>query len=74
MATYESKYVKCPYYRYSARNLICCDGTEDSNTVHIVFNNPKDLKAHAVLYCNDIFNYHNCLLCQMQDRRYEDDK
>ena len=70
MSQYVSKYVKCPYYRRHDINRICCEGTEDSNGINLVFNNPTDLKEYGETYCNDIHNYHNCWLCLMHDRRY----
>ena len=71
MSQYISKYAACPYYHRNDGNRICCEGTGKHNTVNLVFNDNKKLKEYGIRYCNDINNYHNCLICKALNSKYE---
>lgn len=70
---YVSKYAKCPYYKWHEENCICCEGTERSNGIHLIFRTESALRAYSKKYCNDMESYRKCLLCKMQDERYGND-
>ena len=71
MAGYDSALAVCPYYHKCDSNRICCDGVETGSTTHVVFGDPKRLKAYRARYCDNIKNYKRCRYCEMFDRIYE---
>jgi hypothetical protein len=70
VSEYVSKYAVCPYYHRHKDNRICCEGTDTTNTIHLVFEDRKKLKEHEKQYCNEISGYPNCLLCRALDSKY----
>lgn len=72
---YESKYVKCPFYKYHDKNstCICCEGVDDSNTIHLTFGAKASALMHTKRYCNDNNNYRKCLIAQMLERKWNDE-
>ena len=67
---YISKYVVCPYYNKHEINRICCEGTNEDNTISLVFGNSQQLKAYCVMYCNSMEGHRRCLLHRMLNRKY----
>lgn len=70
MSQYVSKYVVCPYYRKHSDNRICCEGTDDSNTINLVFEDSKRLNEYNMCFCNDMKCYKGCMVYQMLDQKY----
>lgn len=70
MSQYISKYAKCPYYHRNDDNRICCEGVKSSNTINLVFGDPRKLKEYGIRYCNDVNNYQNCLICKALNLKY----
>lgn len=71
---YVSKYAVCPFYHRHDDNRICCEGTNKNNTINVVFAGPYELKEYGIMYCNDIDNYKNCLICKALNAKYEEKK
>lgn len=67
---YESKYAVCPYYHRHESNRICCEGTDDTNTINLVFCDAKALKAYGKRYCNDLVRCRSCKIYQALERKY----
>lgn len=72
MADFDSKYVKCPYYRRSDPNRLCCEGLSERNTINLVFEDTKMESAYKQEYCCSLENYNNCMVCAMLNRKYGD--
>lgn len=70
MSKYVSKYAVCPYYRRHNDNRICCEGTDKTNTINIVFEDINKLKEYETQYCDRIKGYPNCLVCRALDSKY----
>ena len=70
VANFDSELVKCPYYRRSETNRICCEGLKKKTTINFTFEDGKKRRAYMNIYCNDIHNYNNCLICNMLNRKY----
>ena len=70
MSMYVSKYVVCPYYRKHSDNRICCEGTNDNNTINLVFEDSRIQKEYGIRYCNDIKGCEDCMIYQMLDLKY----
>ena len=70
MAEYSAKYVVCPYYRRLNGNRICCEGTDKTNTINVVFEDEKLLKEYEARYCNDIKGHKQCLVCRALYSKY----
>lgn len=70
MSRYISKYVVCPFYRRHDDNRICCEGTDDDNTINIVFNDTKKQKEYGIQHCNDMEGCKDCMIYQMLDLKY----
>lgn len=65
-----SKTIACPFYKWHQTNRICCEGTEATNNVNLVFSDGKDCKAYRERYCMDIHSCEECILYQMLDLKY----
>lgn len=72
MSEFKSKYVKCPFFRRLENNRICCEGTDDNNTINLVFGDTKKLEAYKERYCCRIEGYPRCLVCIALERKYWD--
>ena len=70
MSKYVSKYAVCPYYRRHNDNRICCEGTDMTNTINLVFEDSKKLKEYETRYCNDIRGYQHCIVCGALNGKY----
>lgn len=70
MSQYVSKCVVCPFYRRHNDNRICCEGTDENNTVNLVFEDCREMKKYTVNFCNDIQCHKGCMLYQMLDSKY----
>jgi hypothetical protein len=71
---YESKYAVCPYYHRHENNRICCEGTNDTNTLNLVFGDTNSMKAYSKRYCNDLERCKRCMIYQALDRKYKEQK
>lgn len=74
MSQYVSKYVVCPFYRKHSDNRICCEGTDDSNTINLVFEDSKLMKEYNICFCNDMRFHKGCMVYQMLQAKYPEDK
>ena len=70
MADFDSKLAKCPFYIRNESNRICCEGLKERTTINFVFEDSKKLKIYMDTYCNSIYNYKNCMICYMLNRKY----
>lgn len=70
MSSYESKYVVCPYYHRHNTHRICCEGTDDDNSINLVFEDDKMQKAYTVMYCNSMEGHHRCRLFRMLNLKH----
>lgn len=64
MSSYVSKYVVCPFYRRHNDNRICCEGTDESNTINLVFIDSKEQKRYSRDLCGSISGYVTCPIYQ----------
>lgn len=69
---YESKYAVCPYYHRHENNRICCEGTNATNTLNLVFGDTNSMKAYSKRYCNDLERCKRCMIYQALDRKYKE--
>jgi hypothetical protein len=70
MASYEAKYVVCPFYIRSDQNKIYCEGVNENNTLNLVYEDSNKKRDYSLRYCRNADNYKNCLICQMLNRKY----
>lgn len=70
MSQFVSKYVVCPYYRRHNDNRICCEGTDETNTINLVFEDTRRQKEYGIIFCNDINGYRRCMVCRMLESKY----
>lgn len=71
---YVSKYAVCPFYHRHDDNRICCEGTDDSNTINLVFGGKGELKDYCIRYCNDMKMHKCCKIYQMLEQKYSEQK
>ena len=69
---YVSKYVVCPFYHRHDDNRICCEGTDASNTINLVFGGKGELKDYCERRCNDMARHKECLIYKMLDSKYSE--
>lgn len=72
MASFDSKYVVCPFYHRFESNRICCEGLEERNTINLVFEDPRRLNIYRQKYCCNMDNYKWCLIHATLERKYSD--
>ena len=65
-----SKTAVCPFYLWHENNRICCEGTDETNTIYLAFGDLKDCKEYRERYCKDLMGCTHCMLYQMLDRKY----
>lgn len=70
MSSYVSKYAVCPFYRRHNDNRICCEGTDKTNTINLVFEDSKQLKEYAERHCDNIQGHKRCLVCRALNSKY----
>ena len=70
MSEYVSKYAVCPYYRRHKDGRICCEGTDTTNSINLVFGDKNRLKEYETQYCNRIEGYPKCLVSHALDSKY----
>lgn len=71
MSVYESKYVQCPFYHRHDDNRICCEGTDSTNVINVVFGNSREQKLYGIEYCNDTERCKKCLVYKAINSKYE---
>lgn len=70
MSSYVSKYAVCPFYRRHNDNRICCEGTDKTNTINLVFEDSKQLKEYAERHCDNIQGHRHCIVCRALNSKY----
>lgn len=70
MAELCAKFVKCPFYRRSDNNRICCEGLEDLTTINLVFQDSNQQRGYKKRLCCDIRCYKDCLIYKMLITKY----
>lgn len=70
VSQYVSKYAVCPFYHRNDDNRICCEGTDERNTINIVFEGKNQLKEYSVIHCNSIEGCKSCLIYKALDTKY----
>ncbi|MDD3369135.1 MAG: hypothetical protein PHP50_09660 [Lachnospiraceae bacterium] len=60
----------CPFYQRGDKRKIVCEGPEDQYSLELVFDARSDRDKHREEYCNT-YNYHNCHVCKLIERKYE---
>lgn len=71
-ATWQTKFVKCPYYMKHDNNRIVCEGINKDATTHIVFGNPAIREVYMHKHCNEIGGCRKCPLHDLLDRKNGD--
>ncbi len=71
MNSYESKYVKCPFYHYEQQGKICCEGVNDKSSLHLAFGDSKDKIKYQKTFC--FADYEKCMLCHMLYFKYDEE-
>lgn len=73
--SYQSKFVKCPFYEKDRLGYIKCEGVNDSCSIQLAFVTEEgnarmnDKKEYLYKYCAD--KYHSCMIYQMLSRKYK---
>lgn len=70
MASFEAKYVVCPFYIRSDQNRICCEGVDGNNTINLVYEDAKKRREYSNKFCRNTIGYKKCAICQMLNRKY----
>lgn len=74
MSEYISKYAVCPYYHRHDReqdsHKICCEGTDQHNTINLVYCDSKKLKEYEKTHCNSIEGCRKCLIHMALNIKY----
>lgn len=71
MSSFVSKYAVCPYYHRHNDNRICCEGTDTTNTINLVFESSVEQKRYCADFCYTMC-CKGCLVFQMLERKYDD--
>ena len=61
---------QCPYFHYSQKKLIVCDGIIEGSTTKIEFNTQGKRNQHRRIFCDS--KYKNCEICMMLEAIYNE--
>ena len=61
---------QCPYFQYSQKKYIVCEGIIDGSTTKLEFNTKSKRDQHRRLFCDS--KYCNCEIHMMLEGKYED--
>jgi hypothetical protein len=70
--SYQSKFVKCPFYHKHDTNRIVCEGLEAGNTINLCYENPHHRAAYMKAVCYDILCCRDCPVYIMLVSKYEE--
>ena len=59
----------CPYFQYSQKKHIVCEGIIDGSTTKLQFDTQDKRNQHRRLFCDS--KYKNCEICRMLEGKYE---
>ena len=68
------KSVVCPFFKWSDKNHIGCEGVSVGNTVSLVFGDPNRRNEYKIRHCRSLERYKSCRVCQMLMGKYCDEK
>ena len=60
---------QCPYFIYSSKKAIVCEGIIDGSTTKMQFDTQDKRNQHRSLFCDS--KYKNCEICRMLEGKYE---
>jgi hypothetical protein len=61
--------IVCPFYLYSAKKSISCEGVTDGSRLKMLFDTHKDMHYYRCNYCSA--KYKNCKIYSMLEKKYE---
>ena len=61
---------QCPYFIYSLKKQIVCEGIIDGSTTKLEFDKMEKRNQHRRIFCDS--KYQNCEICRMLEGKYED--
>ena len=64
----EDKYAVCPYYKWTTRNCIACEGMPGASSIQNTFPDQQELRVHRDKYCRK--NWSACPIAAAKNRRY----
>ena len=68
----ELKSVVCPFYHKTGTERIYCEGTEDNNTINLVFGSRQEMFDYEQCFCDDMDFHKDCLIYQMLMKKWEE--
>ena len=68
------KAIVCPFYRCSDPFHICCEGINEDTSIKVTFGNPDKVNTYKDCFCRNIDAYKRCMVCEMLERKYADEK
>ena len=73
ISTYKDIYVKCPYYKYMESTAIICEGITDESTSCQRWKRKDDKEEFMKGNCMTM-QYFKCPICEMLDKKNDDEK
>lgn len=67
-----SAYVQCPFFKYYDGCKICCEGVQQSSSIHLAFSSPEERRKYMKSVC--YFNYKDCIVAKALYNKYNIDK
>lgn len=61
---------KCPYFRYSLKRQIVCEGIIDGSTTKLDFDKIEKRNQHRRIFCDSKYQY--CEIHRMLEGKYEE--
>ena len=66
---FESKRVKCPYYKNQNRNVIFCAGPMENTALHLAFASPAERVAYQKQACFSLDYAERCIIAKAHETR-----
>ena len=70
---YESKFVKCPFYRKYDTNRIVCEGLAEGNTINLCYESPSDRRKYMKEVCESLLGCRDCPIHILLVQKYEEE-
>jgi hypothetical protein len=67
---FESKRVKCPYYKSQNRSVIFCQGYMPGTSIHMAFASPGERVEYQKEVCFSLDYESNCLIAKAHELRW----
>lgn len=68
--TDENVFVTCPFYKCESKQVIYCEGVDETSSIHLAFPTREKCKEYEKEFCRGYWG--KCMIADAHNRRYHD--